>query len=146
MHILIYMPCEDSNRLTHLQSLISIFAVHMKKLLILDNTWSVLQRIWSASLDSQADLSLHWAHKGKGTFSHITAKVSNPSSAHISRYSNILFRRKVLNFFLFLHKNICCRYSVEATHEVLLMSTHNICFCGEIRKILCGYPSYLEIC
>ena len=24
--------------------------------------------------------------------------------------------------------------------ELLLMSTHNICFCGEIRKILCGYP------
>ena len=24
--------------------------------------------------------------------------------------------------------------------EALLMSTHNICFCGEIRKILCGYP------
>ena len=20
------------------------------------------------------------------------------------------------------------------------MSTHNICFCGEIRKILCAYP------
>ena len=20
------------------------------------------------------------------------------------------------------------------------MNTHNICFCGEIRKILCGYP------
>ena len=20
------------------------------------------------------------------------------------------------------------------------MSTHNVCFCGEIRKILCGYP------
>ena len=20
------------------------------------------------------------------------------------------------------------------------MSTHNICFCGEIRQILCGYP------
>ena len=20
------------------------------------------------------------------------------------------------------------------------MSTHNICFCGEIKKILCGYP------
>ena len=20
------------------------------------------------------------------------------------------------------------------------MSTHNICFCGEIRKISCGYP------
>ena len=24
--------------------------------------------------------------------------------------------------------------------EVLLMSTHNICFRGEIRKILCAYP------
>ena len=23
--------------------------------------------------------------------------------------------------------------------EALLMSTHNVCFCGEIRKILCGY-------
>ena len=26
------------------------------------------------------------------------------------------------------------------------MSTHNICLCGEMRKILCGYPSYLELC
>ena len=25
------------------------------------------------------------------------------------------------------------------------MSTHNICFCAEIRKILSGYPSYLDI-
>ena len=24
--------------------------------------------------------------------------------------------------------------------EALLMSTHNICFRGEIRKIICGYP------
>ena len=26
------------------------------------------------------------------------------------------------------------------------MSIHNICFHAEIRKILCGYPSYLELC
>ena len=25
------------------------------------------------------------------------------------------------------------------------MSTHNICFHGEIRKTSCGYPSYLEV-
>ena len=25
------------------------------------------------------------------------------------------------------------------------MSTDNICFCGEIRNILCGYTSYLEV-
>ena len=24
------------------------------------------------------------------------------------------------------------------------MNTHNICFCGEIRKILCGYPVLCE--
>ena len=33
----------------------------------------------------------------------------------------------MLTSFLFLHENICC-------------GTHNICFRGEIRKILCGYP------
>ena len=26
------------------------------------------------------------------------------------------------------------------------MNTHNICFSGEIRKILSGYPSCLELC
>ena len=26
------------------------------------------------------------------------------------------------------------------------MSTHNIYFCAEIRKIIRGYPSYLELC
>ena len=44
--------------------------------------------------------------------------------------------------FLFLNKNICCGYSLEAPRrgEALLMSTHNICIRWEIRKILCGYP------
>ena len=26
------------------------------------------------------------------------------------------------------------------------MSTHNIVFHGEVRKIFCGYPSYPELC
>ena len=30
--------------------------------------------------------------------------------------------------------------STRRLGEALLMSTHNICFCREIRKILCGYP------
>ena len=37
------------------------------------------------------------------------------------------------NFFLFLHKNICCGYSSEA----LLMSISNICFYKEIEKTTC---------
>ena len=37
------------------------------------------------------------------------------------------------------NKNICCGYSLEVPHcltEALLMSTHNICFYAEIRKII----------
>ena len=36
--------------------------------------------------------------------------------------------------FLFLYENMCCGYSLEVP-EALLMSTHNICFHTEIRKI-----------
>ena len=67
--------------------------------------------------------------------------------------------QKVLIYFLFLHENICCRYSLEVPQwgtsneypqytctlswrnaEGLQMSTHNICFCGEKRKIFSWYP------
>ena len=30
--------------------------------------------------------------------------------------------------------------------KALPMNTQNICFHEEIRKIICGYPSYLELC
>ena len=42
--------------------------------------------------------------------------------------------------FLFLHENICCGYSLEAPRQGAFNEYHNICFHGEIRKILCGYP------
>ena len=50
------------------------------------------------------------------------------------------FHQKVLVFFLFLHKNICCGYSLEAPFQGASNEYNNICFCGEIRKILCGLP------
>ena len=46
-------------------------------------------------------------------------------------------------FFLF------CSQKYIILSEALLMNTHNICFCGEIhcvRKMSCGYYSYLELC
>ena len=48
-------------------------------------------------------------------------------------------------FFIFLYENICCGYSLEASLEALIMSTHNICFHGEIRKIVVfsGWKRYL---
>ena len=47
---------------------------------------------------------------------------------------------KVLIFFLFLHKNICCGYSLEVPRQGASNEYHNICFHGEIRKIFTGYP------
>ena len=50
------------------------------------------------------------------------------------------FYLKILMFFL-----ISPRKHVVGTHKkflnkALLMSIHNICFRGEIRELLCGYP------
>ena len=45
-------------------------------------------------------------------------------------------RDVVMILFLFLQKNICCVYLLEVPRlgEALLTSTHNICFCGKIKK------------
>ena len=77
-------------------------------------------------------------------------------------------------FFLFLHKNICCGYSLEVPHQgasneypqhmfygeltyvvdthkkhltkALLMSTHNICFYGELEKIIIYSSLTIPVC
>ena len=74
--------------------------------------------------------------------------------SHSSRQC-LSFNRTVLIFFLFLHENICCGYSLEAPWQGASNEYHNICFCGGVRKIFCGYPllsgamysthSYLEV-
>ena len=46
----------------HPPSLIRVFAVHMKKPWVLSYPLSVQRRLWSDWADSQADLSLGWAH------------------------------------------------------------------------------------
>ena len=38
-------------------------------------------------------------------------------------------------FFLFLHGNICCGYSLEEPRQGPSNEYHNICFYGEIKKI-----------
>ena len=70
---------------------------------------------------------------------------------------NSLWKKETLNItnlfgksrYIFLFspqkKKICCGYSLEAPqwgNEVLLMSTHNICFHGEIRKIVVIFGLY----
>ena len=46
-------------------------------------------------------------------------------------------------FFLFLHQNIRCGYTLGVPRQSILMSTHSICFCREIRKISFGWKKCL---
>ena len=55
-------PSEDSDQSGHPPSLISAFAVHMKKARVLSYPLSAQRRLWSDWADAQADLSLRWAH------------------------------------------------------------------------------------
>ena len=55
-------PSEDSDQPGYPPSLISVFAVRMKKHWALGYPLSAQQRRWSDWADAQADLSLCWAH------------------------------------------------------------------------------------
>ena len=37
--------------------------------------------------------------------------------------------------YIFLDKNVCCGYSLEVSPQGASMSTHNISFCREMRKL-----------
>ena len=50
-----------------------------------------------------------------------------------------LFQSKSIDIFLISPQKHMLWYSLVLT-EVLLMSTHNICFCWEIKKLLTWYP------
>ena len=55
-------PSEDSDQPGHPLSLIRVFAVRIKKALILSYPLSAQRRLWSDWADAQADLSLRWVH------------------------------------------------------------------------------------
>ena len=55
-------PSEDSDQPGHPPSLISVFAVRMKKEWVLSYPLSAQRRLWSDWADAKADLRLRWAH------------------------------------------------------------------------------------
>ena len=62
----------------------------------------------------------------------------------------VLFYKKILVFFLFHHENTLWRSSeapgpCQGLAKALLMSTHNICFCGEMSKIIIQMYEYLHV-
>ena len=55
-------PSEDSDQPGHPPSLIKVFAIRMKKAWFLNYLLSAQRRLWSDWANTQADLSLRWAH------------------------------------------------------------------------------------
>ena len=68
-------PSVDSDQPGHPPSLIRVFAVRMKKALVLSYRLSAQQRLWSDWADAQADLSLRWAHMPLCWFCHEAAQL-----------------------------------------------------------------------
>ena len=55
--------------------------------------------------------------------------------------------RKIVNIFLSISLNICFGFSKEQSLiETVLLSTHNICFGSDIRKLFLIMHSYLKAC
>ena len=69
-------PSEDSDQPGHPSSLISVFAVRMKKAWVLSYPLSAQRRLWPDWADAQADLSLRWAHMPFCWFCHEAAHLS----------------------------------------------------------------------
>ena len=55
-----------------------------------------------------------------------------------SHRQGTFFHPKRIDIFLISPQKICCGYSLEAPCQGASNEYHNICFCGQITKILCG--------
>ena len=69
-------PSEDSDQPGHPPSLISVFAVHMKKPWVLATHWHTAKTL-SDWADAQADPSLRWAHTHFASFCHVMAHMTS---------------------------------------------------------------------
>ena len=69
------VPSEDSDQPGHPPSLIRVFAVRMMKAWVLSYPLSTQRGLWSDWADSQADLSLCWAHMRYCWFCHVAAHI-----------------------------------------------------------------------
>ena len=92
------------------------------------------------SEETQADLSLLWAHMSEGTFSHVTSNhyENKPIQIYWKFYyqKNENFQIKILMFFFFLLKNTDCGYSLEPPRRGGSNEYPQSMFWAEIRKII----------
>ena len=128
-------PSEDSDQPGHPPSLIRVFAVRMKKALVLSYPLSAQRRLWSDWADAQADLSLRWAHSHFAGFvlSRLILKYidlhENSVSICLLFLTNIMFYAQ--NWHLQISGILCaCN-----THE-------NVTFCENSSR----FPFLLTFC
>ena len=72
-----YAPSVDSDQPGHPPSLIIVFAVRLKKALVLSYPLSAQRRLWSDWADAQADQSFRWAHMPLCRFCHDVAQIQS---------------------------------------------------------------------
>ena len=101
---------EDSNQPGHPPSLISVFAVRMKKAWVLSYPLSAQRRRWSGWADAQADLSLRWAQNHFVGFVMRRLKYANSSRQINFQIPETLMCLKMLHGALFTLTNDTVNY------------------------------------
>ena len=76
-NIMACAPSEVSDQPGHPPSLISVFIVRLKKAWVLSYPLSAQRRLWADWVDTQADMSLRWAHMPFSWVCHEAALIVN---------------------------------------------------------------------
>ena len=76
----------------------SVFAVRMKKAMVLSCPLSAQRRLWSDWADSQADLSLRWAHMPLCWFCHDAAQIMFSLQLYSSAENDLLACCRLISF------------------------------------------------
>ena len=133
-----YANNEDSGQPPYRHSLISIFGIH--------SLYGI------ATVAGQDCVSLTWPYIAEDRFSHYVADIQSFQSMFLGETDKegTVFEINLGILFVFLHKIICCGYSLESSHRgdsdeyrqhmflcripTVLISIHNIRFYGELLK------------
>ena len=122
---------EDSDQPGHPPSLIRVSAIRMKKVWVFSYPLSALRRLWTDWADTQADLSLCWAHSPFVGF--VTRKQRSWRENTETQYNKILPRNE--NSYIYL-KQLAGKNTLKETNYVvdfwLITDSCQIWFSGSL--------------
>ena len=113
-------PSEDSDQPGQPPSLIRVFAVRMKKAWVLSYPLSAQRRLWSDWADTQADLSLRWAHMPFCWFCHEAAHIIFLFLQHVFKLEQEEYVKEEIEWsFIDFYDNQPCIDLIEAKLGIL---------------------------